>query len=388
MIDTKEFRTKTVFVERNNGDLPDVWEIALDIGYSSVKVFSPNMVAMFPSYAKKKNVERGTIGTLPKEFIRYKDLETGEMWLVGQAAQDNIELQDTSDSEAALYGRERYTDPMFAVIARTGLGIAMLENEYGVRGDRPICVQTGLPPEYMRGDKRLLVESLSGRHHFSLRLGWKKEVEFDFTIDPENVFVMSQPMGTLFSVAVDSNHQFVPNASDIFEKNTFVFDAGFGTLDPFPIKNHQLQKSETFPDLGMHQILKETCDEIYEKYGQEIPVHAMQRYLDRTTVRCFDQKTFASKDMPFDDILEEASNRICDMALNKIAQIYPLYEYDYFIITGGTGAAWSKRIKERLKNMETLEIIDGGRNDDLPAVFANARGYYMYRYSKIANAKG
>ena len=388
MIDTKEFRTKTVFVERNNGDLPDVWEIALDIGYSSVKVFSPNMVAMFPSYAKKKNVERGTIGTLPKEFIRYKDLETGEMWLVGQAAQDNIELQDTSDSEAALYGRERYTDPMFAVIARTGLGIAMLENEYGVRGDRPICVQTGLPPEYMRGDKRLLVESLSGRHHFSLRLGWKKEVEFDFTIDPENVFVMSQPMGTLFSVAVDSNHQFVPNASDIFEKNTFVFDAGFGTLDPFPIKNHQLQKSETFPDLGMHQILKETCDEIYETYGQEIPVHAMQRYLDRTTVRCFDQKTFASKDMPFDDILEEASNRICDMALNKIAQIYPLYEYDYFIITGGTGAAWSKRIKERLKNMETLEIIDGGRNDDLPAVFANARGYYMYRYSKIANAKG
>ena len=387
MIDTKEFRTKTVFVERNNGDLPDVWEIALDIGYSSVKVFSPNMVAMFPSYAKKKNVERGTIGTLPKEFIRYKDLETGEMWLVGQAAQDNIELQDTSDSEAALYGRERYTDPMFAVIARTGLGIAMLENEYGVRGDRPICVQTGLPPEYMRGDKRLLVESLSGRHHFSLRLGWKKEVEFDFTIDPENVFVMSQPMGTLFSVAVDSNHQFVPNASDIFEKNTFVFDAGFGTLDPFPIKNHQLQKSETFPDLGMHQILKETCDEIYEKYGQEIPVHAMQRYLDRTTVRCFDQKTFASKDMPFDDILEEASNRICDMALNKIAQIYPLYEYDYFIVTGGTGAAWSKRIKERLKNMETLEIIDGGRNDDLPAVFANARGYYMYRYSKIANAR-
>ena len=387
MIDTKEFRTKTVFVERNNGDLPDVWEIALDIGYSSVKVFSPNMVAMFPSYAKKKNVERGTIGTLPKEFIRYKDLETGEMWLVGQAAQDNIELQDTSDSEAALYGRERYTDPMFAVIARTGLGIAMLENEYGVRGDRPICVQTGLPPEYMRGDKRLLVESLSGRHHFSLRLGWKKEVEFDFTIDPENVFVMSQPMGTLFSVAVDSNHQFVPNASDIFEKNTFVFDAGFGTLDPFPIKNHQLQKSETFPDLGMHQILKETCDEIYEKYGQEIPVHAIQRYLDRTTVRCFDQKTFASKDMPFDDILEEASNRICDMALNKIAQIYPLYEYDYFIITGGTGAAWSKRIKERLKNMETLEIIDGGRNDDLPAVFANARGYYMYRYSKIANAR-
>ena len=91
--------------------------------------------------------------------------------------------------------------------------------------------------------------------------------------------------------------------------------------------------------------------------------------------------------MPFDDILEEASNRICDMALNKIAQIYPLYEYDYFIITGGTGAAWSKRIKERLKNMETLEIIDGGRNDDLPAVFANARGYYMYRYSKIANAR-
>ena len=66
-----------------------------------------------------------------------------------------------------------------------------------------------------------------------------------------------------------------------------------------------------------------------------------------------------------------------------MTQMFPLYEYDYLIITGGTGAAWSSRIREILKDMETLKIVDGNCNDTLPYVFANVRGYYMYRMTKM-----
>ena len=69
-------------------------------------------------------------------------------------------------------------------------------------------------------------------------------------------------------------------------------------------------------------------------------------------------------------------------------QVYRLYEYDYLIVTGGTGEAWFDIINEYFKNMETLTIVRGSQNDDLPGVFANVRGYYMFRYSDIASRAG
>ena len=52
-MDTSKFKTKTEFIERKNPSVSNVWEIALDIGYSAVKLFGPNIVARFPSYAKR-----------------------------------------------------------------------------------------------------------------------------------------------------------------------------------------------------------------------------------------------------------------------------------------------------------------------------------------------
>ena len=54
---------------------------------------------------------------------------------------------------------------------------------------------------------------------------------------------------------------------------------------------------------------------------------------------------------------------------------------------GGTADAWKDMIREELKEMETLEIIDGNCNDNLPYIFANVRGYYLYRIAKLQAAK-
>ena len=74
-MNSKNFKTKTFIQPRYNPQVPGFWPLALDIGYSSVKMFSPNMVASFPSYAKR--VEFGAadnvIGEPDKTCISYRD---------------------------------------------------------------------------------------------------------------------------------------------------------------------------------------------------------------------------------------------------------------------------------------------------------------------------
>ena len=383
-MDTSKFKTKTSLEARNNGTPGSSWLVALDIGYSAVKVFSPNMIARFPSYARPVSPNQAIMGTLPESYIFYEDLQTHETWCVGESAYALIDRNDTSDSDAALYGRERYGNPMFRVIARTGLGLAMMKNNFGDPAGKPIFLQTGLPQKYKKMDTPLFMDALVGKHDFKIQIGSGKEMEYHIELTERDIHVMSQPMGTLFSVATDRNHAFVPDAGKYFSKNVLVFDPGFGTLDLFPIKAHMVGAGETFDNLGMKRVLQETINGINERYApQEITIPAMQKYLETGKVRIIDRRSFEAKDVSFDDILSAANKKVCAEAIERMTQVVSLFDYDYLIITGGTGAAWSTMIRERLKNLSTLTIIDGNQNDPLPHVFSNVRGYYNYRYQKF-----
>lgn len=389
-METISYMTKTQFIRRSDTRArEDTYLIAMDIGYSSVKVLSENIAGIFPSFAIP-DTGMGTAGTLTDDYIRYEDLETGEKWFVGKMALDTISDDDTSVSGSSLYRRDRYNDPMFKVLARTGLGVACIFDRKEKYKERKICLETGLPPRYItKGayDVEAMTELLSGTHKFALQIGQKEPVRFELTIGTDMIHIMPQPMGTLFSAAVGSNHAMLPIAQSLLNKNVLIFDGGFGTLDLYPIKSHVIQPSETYDNLGMKRVLEETADVIREKFHKDISVPAMQKYLKKGAFRWFEQKSFTTKDEPLADILEICSNRICDEALEKTFQVYHVYEYDYLIITGGTGAAWFDRIKEKLKNMSTLTVMSGSQSDNLPAVFSNVRGYYMFRYGDLASRR-
>ena len=284
---TSQFKTKTEIKEANNGGIKGVWPIAIDVGYSSVKVFSPNSTGIFPSFAQVSEPE--IVGTLPKTSLIYKDLDTGNTWLVGEAAQNNVEQDNATISEEAVFGRARYDDPMFLVILRTGLALGHRQNQFGTPDDKPIYVQSGLPPKYLKTDTNTLKNIIAGRHHFSLRIGNAPEEVFDFTIEKSHIDIMAQPTGTLFSVATDNSHHFVKNAGDFFNKNVLIFDAGFGTLDIFPIRNNVVQDKQTFPEYGMRQVLNRTIKKIYEEYNTEVSLIGIQTCLGNGFVRCHDK---------------------------------------------------------------------------------------------------
>ena len=126
---------------------------------------------------------------------------------------------------------------------------------------------------------------------------------------------------------------------------------------------------------------------IFEKYHVEIPVAAMQKYLATGTiiVSKLDRKKaeLSSKEEPFGDILAEANSKICEEAIARTLNAIDIFEYNNFILTGGTGAAWRDMILNKFKNLSTLRIIDGNANDNLAFVYSNVRGYYLSRYARL-----
>lgn len=389
-LQTQAFKTKTILQPRQNPLTEKYWGVALDVGYSSVKVFAPNVIASFPSYAKQ--VEYGTadhpIGGLEKTCIAYRD-EDGNEYFVGATAQDSIKTGDADSSTAALYVRNRYMTVEFKAISRVGLALGMMKNQYGDPSGKGLYVQTGLPPEYFSQDSEVLKNCLAGHHTFSVKLGTNPWMNFDFELPKSNIDIMPQPMGTLLSISTDKNGGPVPEAKNYFSKNLLIFDPGFGTLDTFDIKAHFLDTSKTWDNLGMHRVLLEASKIVKGRYETQIPVSAMQKVLSDGFFKTkFDPVTRQVKMIQFADILEEANKKVCAEAIKTLDSFYNnLQDQDYLVVTGGTGAAWFSMIQNAYKSIESLKIIDGSINDSIPVIFSNVRGYYMNQLNKLKNLK-
>ena len=382
VINTQDYRVKTSFIPRPNGHTENAWEVGIDIGYSSVKVFAPNADIQFPSFAEIDYTEE--IGVVGPNHIKYVNLKTNERWIVGASAQNSIQQSSTSYSDGSLYQRERYDTPMFAVLVDVALGLATTKNEYGEVGDLPIKIQTGLPSNYLRQDAPALKQAFVGEHHFSLQVGTQPVQEFHITLTPNDVSVMEQPMGTLMSISIDSDHKFIKEAGNYLNSSILILDGGHGTWDTFEIANNRVVAKKTFDEFSMRRVLEKTIEVIENEYGTVISPVAIQKCLETGVFSQKDGK-FSSKKVPFAEILEEQNNLMFEAMINRLAETQDFSSYDYIVITGGTGYAWEKMIKEKLSQIEGLKFIDGNQNDEtLPFDFANARGYYMYLYQQNA----
>ena len=379
---TQDYSTKTHFLPRKNYMPNSHWGIALDIGYSAVKGMSPNMAYCFPSYAKPFTGTIMSVGEARPDEIQFK-AEDGTVWEVGASAQRLIRSNETNDIHN-LYNRNRYLSPMFKVLALTGLGIGMRDNEHSKPNNKVITLQTGLPPAYLRDDVPMIKEVLAGRHHFSLKVGNEPWQDFDFELPVENIRVMAQPMGSYLSAIYNNEARFIPMAKDIFTSKVMVFDGGFGTLDLYTVNQRKIEHSQSLDDLGMKAVFEETSKVIRDKFGESIPVYAMQKNLIEGKVRVFNRRNMTETLEDFDDILAESSKKICMKAIDRMKDNYDyLRDYDYLLVTGGIGAAWYDIIADHFKNMRSLNIVSGSQNDTLSHIYSNVRGYYMYQADHI-----
>ena len=377
-MNTKDFKTKTLLIERSFPSASDKWGLAIDIGYSSLKSICPNKAFCFPAYAKRIPTDRLRLGDAAKSDIRYRDSEG--VWVVGALAYEEVVTTEVVDSQTELFGRHRYYSSMFKVIARTGMAIGLMENQFGSAKGRKIALQTGLPPAYLKGDTAAIKDVLSGKHVFDVQLGGGAWQHFSFELRPEDIHVMPQPSGSLLSVSVDKEGQRLSVAKDYFSKNLIVFDPGFGTTDEYTVKHgNVIGIGETFPELGMREVFARTCRDIRDAYGVEVSIPELQNKLDTGMIKVMNRKAMKSDLHPFDSFLEANCRKVCEETIERLKSIHDSFaDIDYIIGTGGTYDAWATIFNDTFKDMEGLKIIPGNVNDtSLSNVFSNVRGYYF-----------
>ena len=369
-MDTKVFATRAEKRGKDNPHIAGVHILGLDMGYSSPKCVYEGGNFMFPNFCQKITGE--LFGKLSKSDLIYEDIETGEKYCVGDMATKSIS-EDTLVAEDSLYGRNHYLHPNFIINLRTALGLAL----WNVETDgHDVFIQTGLPPAYMLQDEVYLRNAIERTHQFRLTSGDETKT-FNLTFTKENVDVMYQPMGTFYSTVFDNNGNPTPAMAEYMNSNIMVFDGGFGTLDKFVVYEKELKNKSSDENLGMKRVLEEARELIRKDFGTDISIPAMQTCLKTGKIQVNDMVNLTTKTYAIDTYIEKANEIVREEAFESIKNY--VFKIKYLIMSGGTGAAWYNYFKERLKNVESLQVIQGNTNSSLPMVYSNARGYYMYR---------
>jgi plasmid segregation protein ParM len=387
MIDTKKFKTSSEIIPmqmpRVNGNNQHIAKtiIGLDVGYSSVKGISPVRAFIFPSYAKLAPKGLEVVGRVNKYDIQYKDNKTGEIWLVGQAAEsliDQVDLDSTTD--ASLFNRHRYDSPIFKVLAGCGLALGL----WGTGEGNEIFVQTGLPSNYKGQDDEKLLKALMGDYDISIKVGAGDWVNFKFNLNREHIFIMEQPQGTLVAAAY-KNGSPTEDGKKMMMSNSLIYDIGFNTEDIFQIRAGYKSKSKTYLDTSMRAVFDAVIEELKNRFPVEYKIFEFQKYLEDGKAPYFDAEAFKTEYIDFADILEEVNQRLCEKSIKRLVQEYDnLSGYKYLIVSGGTGESRFMQISKMLEGFPELHVIPGNVNTpSLPYVFNNVVGYYTYRHNIV-----
>jgi len=371
-MDTRAFSTKSERKTRINPSIPGIHLLGLDMGYSGIKCFYENGNFVFPNFVKK--LVGPIFGDLNKYDMIHENIETGVKHFVGEKAVKGLD-QDTPGSNAQ-FDRNHYLSDDFVITFETALGMAFWDVQ---TNGNDIFIQTGLPPAYLTRDEMYIRKAMEGNHQFALTIGSERKT-FNITLKSDQIDVMSQPMGTYYSVVINDEGKITPNIKEYSGSRFMVFDGGFGTLDKFLIENNSLVDSETDANLGMRRVFDETRELIQKELGVDVSIMAMQNVLKTGKVRATDYITLDVVDYEIDTYLDKANELVREEAFKSIRNQVP--KLRYLIMTGGTGAAWYDYFKQRLQ-IPGLEVMLGNANSNLPAIYANARGYYMYRLNLL-----
>ena len=382
MFQTKEYSIKQESVPHSVKSSDNIYPIGIDIGYSAVKGFTPKSHFIFPSFTRELS---GSLLTSDPNDILIKDLSNNETWIVGKNALDGISSDDTNVTGEEWYLRNRYASREFRILIMAALGMSDLKNK---NVSDNVLIQTGLPPAYIEGDSRLIKRAFSGKFDFTIRVGHEINETYHFEVPEEHVFVMPQPMGTLYSTIMNADGSRASDWKSFFGENTIIFDGGFGTLDIYTIRGRQKYNTNSYNKLGMHEVMRRTSERILREYGEDVSIHQLLHVMDTGEIIVFDEDTISDEKKDITSILKECSDSVCRDAIAKLLSVCkPIKDYRHLIVTGGTGAAWFDMISEKFSKMSSLSVVKGNRNDNLDPVYSNVRGYYYFCADSNRNFK-
>ena len=79
---------------------------------------------------------------------------------------------------------------------------------------------------------------------------------------------MAQPSGTMASINIGNNGQYIQDARKYLTGNVLIIDIGFNTMDVYGMKGHILSANESFDTFGMRAILQMVSEEIKKEKNE------------------------------------------------------------------------------------------------------------------------
>lgn len=360
------------------------YPIAVDVGYSSVKVISPNGRFVFPALVTElspKDIKGVGLQVFSEGDLRYQDpAKSEQVFYMGNKVRQYIEDYNSTFNEIKFYQRERIFSEEYLILFRTAIFLGLLTADGSLVQDKPIKLVTGLPEEYLLKDSKKLKELLEKRHIYRVAVGNSQFKDIDITLS--DVEVISQPVGTYFAIVANFNAQI--RKSIFTDNNVLIVDGGFHSIDTFFVReNNTAGVSKTWNHFAMYDIYKSTIQKIYEKTGELITVNRLGMLINHHKHPCVLRRETDRQEYNFTQDLIDSIRENAEELIEELKVTYNNFiDIDTVLLTGGTGKVYYPIFKEKMPVPIELAETDG-----FDITFTNVLGYYKYLIGVIKSAQ-
>lgn len=328
--------------------------IAVDPGFDTIKVIANGKFFKFPFNTEKTDEKKISNMTVADDFILYRNKDN-ETWRIGQYARELIfEKKDSSDIEEKMksfYSEKRFVSDEFTIGLRTAIAMAVSElGLYDEINNINIFIMVALPHSVRDNYSTQVKSILCGNHDYFVKIGKEPEEEYTYIIEEDNIFTVSQTVASILGETSDDDGNIDEDKFYYLSDGpTLVIDGGFYTIGEVAVdRGGSINEEKTFSDTehAMKNINMEIAKEL-EDQRPDIKYYVIEylmtkndgkvKYLNDGKADIIDLNILKK------DKIKEMSYRFIE-SLNK--KYNNLLDFNYVLVTGGTGACYYDYLKE------------------------------------------
>jgi hypothetical protein len=305
--------------------------------------------------------------------IMYRESEGDREWFCGKLAVEQSGDDEMFDShKRRLFSPTWFREKEYLIMFRVSTGLML-------QGNSEPIVSIALPTDSYIDYKEELKRRIVGKHSFEVKQGnlpWRK---IEFEIKRENLYVISQPMATLFHIALDRDGKLLNE--DLFIQKVSINDLGFGTSDIETLHGETIIKRQSFTSrhamLSVYQLLSKRLLEFTrsvdpENNGKEYPIWSLPRIVNSGEI------SFKGKQHDISNIVQECIKEVGEAL---VEEVWNRLDYGdditYIILTGGASIPFKPFYREKFGD-KLIFAEDYG----IEAQFANGFGLCKFSQSK------
>lgn len=363
--------------------------IAVDPGFDTVKVVANGKFFKFPFNTEKTDEKKISNMTVGNDFILYRNNDN-ETWRVGQYARELLyEKKDSYDIEEKMksfYSEKRFVSNEFTIGLRTAIAMAVLKlNLYKEINDFKIYIMVALPHAVRNNYSTQVKSILCGNHDYFMRIGKGKEEEYNFFIEKDNIFTVSQTVASILGETSDDEGNIDEDKFYYLSDGpTLVIDGGFYTIGEVAVdRGGSINEEKTFSDTdhAMKNINIEISKEL-EKHRPDIKYYLIEYLMTKNEGKLKYLKNEKAQIIDLNTLKKEKIKEMSSKFIESLNRKYNnLLDFNYVLVTGGTGSRYYEHLKEYYVGRGVVEedrfiltnnILNGEKFDVEYAIVAGA----------------